>query len=85
MGSAAISTWPEIVSKKRALREQALASYLVDDLDQRPPRVRDVFARSYIDEDVERITDIDNVGTVLNQLTRGELTAESVTRAYIRR
>lgn len=85
MGSAAISTWSEIVSKKRALREQALASYLVDDLDQRPPRVRDVFARSYIDEDVERITDIDNVGTVLNQLTRGELTAESVTRAYIRR
>lgn len=85
MGSAATSSWTEIVSKKRSLREQALAPYLVDDLDQRPPRVQDVSTRSRIDEDVQRITDIDNIGALLDRLTTGEFTAESVVQAYIRR
>ncbi|KAL2003483.1 hypothetical protein VTN02DRAFT_3692 [Thermoascus thermophilus] len=85
MGS--VQPWQKIVAEKRQLRDQALRPYLVDDLERRPPRIDDVAARSRIELEptVQTITDIDNVDTLYQRLSRGEFTAEDVTLAYIKR
>lgn len=85
MGS--IEPWEKIVAQKRSLRDQALKPYLVEDLDNRPPRIDDVAARSRIDSDpaIQQITDIDSIAELHQQLKKGQLTAEDVTLAYIKR
>ncbi|KAJ5675922.1 hypothetical protein N7462_008819 [Penicillium macrosclerotiorum] len=80
-------SWTQIVAQKRALRDQQLQPYLVDDLEQRGPQASRVSERSRIAEDpeVQKITDIDNIHDLLKSLETGIFTAEQVTRAYIKR
>ncbi|OJJ43734.1 hypothetical protein ASPZODRAFT_154254 [Penicilliopsis zonata CBS 506.65] len=77
----------DIASQKRQLRDAALQPYLVDDLDQRLPRVENVEERTRLplDPRSQMITDIDSVTDLLQCLGNGEFTAEEVTTAYIRR
>jgi hypothetical protein len=85
MGS--IKPWEKIVAEKRALRDHALKPYLVDDLDKRPPRIDNVADRTRIDSDplVQKITDIDSIAELHEQLGKGHFTAEDVALAYIKR
>ncbi|KAI9923569.1 hypothetical protein MW887_008578 [Aspergillus wentii] len=80
-------TWEQTVSQKRLLRDQALNPYLIDDINQRPPRVQDVENRSRLDHDpiVQEITDVDSITILLDHLRQGKFTAEQVALAYIRR
>ncbi|KAJ5313769.1 uncharacterized protein N7443_000653 [Penicillium atrosanguineum] len=85
MGSTQQS-WEQIVAQKRAARDKLLALYLVDDVDQRQPRVYQVHERSRLkDPEVQRITEIDSIEELSRHLLKGEFTAEQVTRAYIKR
>lgn len=80
-------SWEQIVSQKRTARDQLLAPYLVDDLDSRGPRVENVDQRSRLENDpqVQEITDIDNIATLHQLLQKGQVTAEQVVLAYIKR
>ncbi|EED15614.1 acetamidase [Talaromyces stipitatus ATCC 10500] len=84
---SATTTWEEIVSEKRLLRDQALKPYVVGDIDRRSPRTHSVDGRSRLDCDstIQEITDISNVSTLLDLFGQGKLTAERVTLAYIKR
>lgn len=83
MGSS--QTWEDIVSKKRSIRDQLLAPYLVD-INQRLPQVQNVEERSQLEDPlIQKITDIDNVTTLLDHLEKGEFQAEQVIMAYIKR
>ncbi|KAJ5397299.1 hypothetical protein N7509_005412 [Penicillium cosmopolitanum] len=86
MGSTHQS-WEQIVSQKRTARDQLLAPYLIDDIEHRGPRALNVDQRSRLEKDpqVQEITDIDNIVVLLQLLQKGELTAESVIKAYIKR
>ena len=85
MGSTQQS-WEQIVAQKRAARDNLLAPYLVEDVDQRPPRVHQVHERSRLkDPEAQRITEIDSIKELSQCVLKGEFTAEQVTRAYIRR
>lgn len=78
--------WEQIVAQKRAARDKLLAPYLVDDVDQRQPRVHGVDGRSRLqDPEVQLITDIDGVEELSRSLQKGEFTAEQVIKAYIKR
>lgn len=85
MGS--VQKWEEIVTRKQALRDQALKPYMVSDLDERPPQIHNVHERSCVRDDpiIQEITDIDNVLALLGQLKSGKYSAEQVVQAYIRR
>ncbi|KAL1980862.1 hypothetical protein VTN96DRAFT_3397 [Rasamsonia emersonii] len=89
MGSiyAHTQTWQDIVAQKRALRDEALKPYLVDDLESRAPRVDNVAKRSIIESDpkIQKITDIDSIPVLQQCLSQGEFTAEEVILAYIKR
>jgi hypothetical protein len=86
MGSTQQS-WEQIVSQKLAARDQLLAPYLVDDIEQRVPRVLQVDQRSCLEKDpqVQKITDLDNIVDLLQLLQKGDLTATEVVTAYIKR
>ncbi|KAJ5204029.1 uncharacterized protein N7498_004908 [Penicillium cinerascens] len=85
MGSTQQS-WERIVAQKRAARDQLLAPYLVDDEEQRQPRVHRVDERSRLkDPEMQIITDIDGIEELSRSLRKGEFTAEQVTKAYIKR
>ncbi|CAG7946002.1 unnamed protein product [Penicillium salamii] len=77
--------WKDIAARKRHLRDQLIAPYQ-DNVD-RPPQVQNVHERSQIESEpqVQKITDIDNVASLLKQIEKGEWSAEDVTRAYIKR
>lgn len=79
-------SWEDIVSQKRSARDQRLMPYLVD-VDDRLPQVQHVDARSRLDQkpEVQEITDIDNIGELLQGLEQGKFGAEQVVKAYIRR
>ncbi|KAJ5092272.1 hypothetical protein NUU61_007142 [Penicillium alfredii] len=79
--------WERIVAQKRSTRDQLLAPYLVDDIDQRVPRVHQVAERTRLEQDpiIQKITDIDNIAALLEHLEKGEFNAEQVTKAYIQR
>jgi len=84
MGST--QSWEQIVALKRAVRDKLLAPYLVDDVDERQPRVHQVDNRSRLkDPEEQRITDIDGVEDLYQALQKGEFTAEQVIQAYIKR
>lgn len=89
MGSiyAHTQTWQDIVAQKRALRDEALKPYLVDDLESRAPRVDNVAKRSIIESNpkIQKITDIDSIPVLQQCLSQGEFTAEEVILAYIKR
>ena len=83
MGS--LQTWEEIVSQKRAIRDQLISPYLVD-VAQRLPRVQNVEERTRLEEPlIQDITDIDNVTSLLKCLEKGKFQAEQVIKAYIQR
>lgn len=88
MGDAQQS-WTQIVAQKRHARDQLLAPCLGNMLGEgegnRLPRVHQVEKRSSLDRDNDKITDIDNIGVLSQQIARGELTAEQVVKSYIRR
>ncbi|CAI7583127.1 unnamed protein product [Penicillium pancosmium] len=86
MGSTHQS-WEQIASQKRTARDQLLAPYLIDDIEHRGPRALNVDQRSRLEKDpqFQLITDIDNIVALLQLLQKGELTAESVIKAYIKR
>lgn len=78
--------WRQIVTQKRAARDKLLAPYLVDDIDQRQPRVHRVDERSRLnDPEAQRITEVDGIEELSQSLQKGEFTAEQVTKAYIKR
>ncbi|KAJ5570324.1 uncharacterized protein N7459_009754 [Penicillium hispanicum] len=79
-------SWEETVSQKRSARDQRLMPYLVD-VDDRLPQVQRVNARSQLNQkpEVQEITDIDNIGELLQGLEQGKFGAEQVVKAYIRR
>lgn len=79
--------WEQIVSQKRTARDQLLGPYLVDDIEQRVPRVFQVDQRSCLESEphVQEITNIDNIVVLSQLLQKGKLTAESVISAYIKR
>ncbi|KAJ5099163.1 Amidase [Penicillium argentinense] len=78
--------WEHIVTQKRLARDQLLAPYLVGDVERRVPQVAHVEDRSRLeDPEAQKITDIDNVGDLLQLLQKGEVTAEQVVQAYIKR
>ena len=84
MGS--IGNWEQVVTEKRTLRDKSLKPYMVSNLDKRGPRVDNVQERSRLDDPIaQKITDIDSIPTLLEQLRAGKYTAEQVTHAYIRR
>lgn len=78
-------SWESIVSKKRSARNQLLVPYLVNDISGREPRVHSVEVRSQLDDEVQRITDVDNIPSLLSNIESGKFTAEQVVRAYIKR
>lgn len=83
MGSS--QSWEEIVIQKRTIRDHHLAPLLVD-VDQRRPQVHNVAERTRLEDPViQKITDIDNVVTLLECLEKGEFEAEQVAKAYIKR
>lgn len=88
MGEPSIS-WESVVAKKRALRDAAIAPFLVaddSDLKRREPMVDDVSKRTESDNvQFNKITDIDDVQQLQECIRRGEFTAEDVVLAYIRR
>lgn len=78
--------WEQIVSQKRSARDRLLAPYVVDHVEGRLPRTHRVEERSHLeDPEVQRITEIDNVMVLLELLQTGELAAEQVVTAYIKR
>ncbi|KAJ5362307.1 hypothetical protein N7541_003151 [Penicillium brevicompactum] len=78
--------WEDVVSQKWLVRDQLIAPYVTDNLLDRPPQLQ-ATERSQINSDpkVQEITDVDNVQVLLKQIEIGELKAEEVTRAYIKR
>ena len=85
MGS--VQPWEQIVSQKRALRNQLLKPYQVNDIDRRVPQLLSVQERTRIQEDpvIQEITDIDSVPRLFECLKSGKYTAEQTTLAFIRR
>jgi hypothetical protein len=82
MGS---QTWEEIVSQKRAIRDQLIAPYLAD-VAQRLPRVQNAEERTRLEDPLfQTITDIDNVTSLLECMAKGEFQVEQVIKAYIQR
>lgn len=87
--------WEEVVSKKRALRDSSLAPFLVHDLDspsRKPVVGQDVSQRSEFPTSerketrrLQEITEVDDVQTLQECLSRGQFTAEEVVFAFIRR
>ncbi|KAJ5231353.1 uncharacterized protein N7469_005941 [Penicillium citrinum] len=85
MGSTQQS-WEEIVSRKRTERDQLLVPYMVNDIESRLPRVEQVDQRSRLkDPEIQKITDIDSIVVLSQLLQKGDLTAEQVIEAYIKR
>ena len=79
-------SWEQIVSQKRIARDALLAPYLVDDVELRVPRVDQVHERSRLEEDqIQQITDIDDVQALLQKIQDGSWSAEQVVKAYINR
>ncbi|KAJ5902467.1 hypothetical protein N7495_002995 [Penicillium taxi] len=80
-------SWMQIVLQKRAIRDKLLAPYMVNDVESRVPRVHQVDKRSHLNQepDVQMITDIDSVAVLLQGIQRGDIAAEQVVRAYIKR
>ncbi|KAJ6159789.1 hypothetical protein N7497_004326 [Penicillium chrysogenum] len=82
MGS---QTWEEIVSQKRAIRDQLITPYLAD-VAQRLPRVQNAEERTRLEDPLfQTITDIDNVTSLLECMAKGEFQVEQVIKAYIQR
>ncbi|KAK2811837.1 hypothetical protein FQN50_001875 [Emmonsiellopsis sp. PD_5] len=78
--------WQKVVAEKRALRDQALKPYLVDDVHLRTDRTANVAERSRIEpQSAQLITDIDSIELLHARLAKGEFTAEDVALAYIKR
>lgn len=84
MGDARPS-WEQIVTQKRSARDLLLAPYSVNDVGSRVPRAHQVEERAALDEDVRRITDVDSIPVLLEKIENGELAAEQIVTAYIRR
>ena len=78
-------SWEQIVSQKRQARDLLLAPYLVTDVETRGSRVLQVQERTALDQQTQKITDIDSVPVLLRCMENGELAAEQVVRAYIKR
>lgn len=78
-------SWEQIVSQKRQARDLLLAPYLVTDIETRAPRVLQVEERTALDQQTQSITDIDSVPVLLQCVEKGELAAEQVVLAYIKR
>lgn len=85
MGDDTRQSWGQIVSQKRQARDLLLAPYLVHDVERRLPRVHQVGERTALDQETQRITDIDSVLVLLQSIEKGEFAAEQVVRAYIKR
>lgn len=82
-----IEQWEQIVSQKRAIRDKLLTPYLIN-VEDRATRdnVHDnVHERSRVNDEVQAITDIDNVEALLQRIQNGDLSAEQVVQAYIQR
>ncbi|KAH8431247.1 uncharacterized protein LDX57_008909 [Aspergillus melleus] len=80
-------SWAQIVAEKRSQRDRLLKPYMVSDVDQRPPQVRRLQDRSCLRDDPlsQEITEIDNIGSLLERLKTAKFTAEQVALAYIKR
>ncbi|KAL4914265.1 amidase signature domain-containing protein [Aspergillus aurantiobrunneus] len=73
-----LQPWEQTVSRKRAIRDQALKPYLVSDINNRPPRVRTVHDRTCLKNDplIQEITDIPNILTLVHKLKSRHFSAE---------
>lgn len=80
-----IQPWHDVVSQKRAKRDELLAPYVIHDIAHRSPRVHQVEGMSRLGPEVDGITDLDSIPALFQKIQRGELTAENVARAYIQR
>ncbi|KAL4871987.1 hypothetical protein BDV12DRAFT_183279 [Aspergillus spectabilis] len=78
-----LQPWEQTVSRKRALRDQALKPYLVSNVENRLPRIRNVQLRSCLNEDplVQEITDINSIPALVENLQKRHYSAEQVTQA----
>ncbi|KAJ5806107.1 Amidase [Penicillium pulvis] len=79
----AIEQWELIISQKRAIRDKLLTPYLIN-IEDRGAHV-DVHERSHVNDEVQAITDIDNVEVLLQKMQNGDFSAEQVVHAYIQR
>ncbi|KAJ5554541.1 Amidase [Penicillium frequentans] len=80
----AIEQWEQIISKKRAIRDKLLTPYLIN-VEDREAHVDNVHERSYVNDEVQAITDIDDVEVLLQRMQNGDFSAEQVVHAYIQR
>lgn len=84
MGDAQQS-WVQIVPHKLRARDHLLAPYMDNEAHTRLPRVHHVEKRTSLDQENEKITEIDNIVVLSQKIATGELIAEQVVKAYIRR
>jgi hypothetical protein len=69
--------WEEIASQKRAIRDEYIQKYL--------PSTWENNQLPWPNKKERAITDIAELGVLQEKIASGELTAEAVIRAYIRR
>ncbi|KAJ5903698.1 hypothetical protein N7504_006081 [Penicillium tannophilum] len=80
----AIEQWEQIISQKRAIRDKLLTPYLIN-VEDRGAHVANVHERSHVNDEVQAITDIDDVQVLLQRMQNGDFSAEQVIHAYIQR
>lgn len=80
----AIEQWEQIISQKRAIRDKLLTPYLIN-VEDRGAHVANVHERSHVNDEVQAITDIDDVQMLLQRMQNGDFSAEQVIHAYIQR
>lgn len=83
-------SWESIASQKRALRDAALAPFLqLATNGVVEPNVKDAGKRTAfppnVDPKFQKITDINDIPTLLEGLRTAEFSAEDVALAYIKR
>ena len=72
-----INTWEEIVTRKRAIRDEAIRKYL--------PGTWENSQSPWPSREERTITDIAELGILQEKIQSGEATAEAVIKAYIKR
>ena len=70
-------SWEEIVARKRAIRDAEIRKYLPSKWENGQP--------PWPNKEERAITDIAELGQLQEKIRSGELTAEAVIKAYIRR
>ncbi|KAJ5986790.1 hypothetical protein N7451_011155 [Penicillium sp. IBT 35674x] len=80
----AIEQWEQIISQKRAIRDKLLTPYLIN-VEDRETHVHNVHECSHVNDEVQAITDIDEVEVLLQRMQNGDFSAEQVVQAYIQR